>query len=253
MRCNHSCKFVTWSVEKAASRRQSLADNDIDLDFDSMRVSQLEPLELGQHDIDFGIEFACGLDFDFDCFVISGIIIGTWITWTPAIICILISCFCLCICICIELDWRLNLNLRGIFELAYTVENNDDWLVYIFFVAKLKIFLKNTCKKLDAHTMGFRKLFRMPMHGCMYAWISKAFPLLFFAAFSNTLLSYKKFIDFAFFVGFVVQTRTYITSLLYLLSQAIILYLYILFDRGKQMCACACVPHCMLIDWLAAN
>jgi len=64
-------------VEKAASRRQSLADNDIDLDFDSMRGSQLEPLELGQHDIDFGIEFACGLDFDFDCFVISGIIIGT--------------------------------------------------------------------------------------------------------------------------------------------------------------------------------
>jgi len=66
MRCNHSCKFVTWSVEKAASRRQSLADNDIDIDFDSMRGSQ--PLELA-HDLDF--------DFDFDLFVISGIISGT--------------------------------------------------------------------------------------------------------------------------------------------------------------------------------
>jgi len=51
-------------VEKAASRRQSLADNDIDIDFDSMRGSQ--PLELA-HD----------LDFDFDLFVISGIISGT--------------------------------------------------------------------------------------------------------------------------------------------------------------------------------
>jgi len=53
-------------VEKAASRRQSLADNDIDIDFDSMRGSQ--PLELA-HDLDF--------DFDFDLFVISGIISGT--------------------------------------------------------------------------------------------------------------------------------------------------------------------------------